>query len=377
VHVLAYLLLGLSLLAKAWGMTFAAVLLAVDLFVLKRPYTRALLAEKVPFLVLGLVAAMVAMFAQGSAGAVLDLEEHGALDRLLQAGYGLAFYVVKTIAPFGLSPLYLREELRAPSDVPLYWMALGASLLVTVLAVATRRRHPWFLAAWACYLIIASPVLGLLQSGAQAVADRYTYIASMPWGVLAAAGVWRLSRGSGSHRQAHAYVLVGATSLVVLGLAILTVEQSAHWRTTLALWDHAVRIDPTNYVARTNRANALLAVAPDAARTERGRALLMAAMNDYSESIALAPGYGYAYASRGLARMGLGQYREAANDFTAAIDLVGQDPDMILQRGLAHAALGERQVALADFEEVLRLNPTSAAARANRDILLAQGGTSR
>jgi regulator of sirC expression with transglutaminase-like and TPR domain len=75
--------------------------------------------------------------------------------------------------------------------------------------------------------------------------------------------------------------------------------------------------------------------------------------------------------------MGLGQYREAANDFTAAIDLVGQDPDMILQRGLAHAALGERLVALADFEEVLRLNPTSAAARANRDILLAQGGTSR
>ena len=71
--------------------------------------------------------------------------------------------------------------------------------------------------------------------------------------------------------------------------------------------------------------------------------------------------------------MGLGEFQAAVADFDSAIELVGSDPDMILQRGLAHTALGHRDAALADFDEVLRIDPTSTIAQANRDRLQGDG----
>lgn len=373
-HGLAGLLLTASLLAKAWGMTLAAVLLVVDLWVLGRPLSKRLLLEKLPYLLLGLGAAALAAIAQRSGGATAALADHHWLERVLQAGYGVWFYLGKTVLPVALSPLYLIEEQRDFRDLPRYWVALVAAVGVTVAVFALRRRMPWLAAAWACYLIIVSPVLGLLQSGAQLVADRYSYVSCMPWAVLAGAGLALVLRAGTGARAVGA----GAgAALVVLVLAALSVRQSAAWQNSVALWDQAVRAEPANYVAWTNRANARLetleASGDGGGLDERARALLRDAIADYGRSIALAPGYGLAYASRGVARMALADHAGAVEDFDAAIELVGRDPDMLLRRGLAHRALGHGEQALADFDEVLALDPASAVARLERDAVLRAG----
>jgi tetratricopeptide (TPR) repeat protein len=313
------------------------------------------------------------MLAQRSAGATAALADHHWLERLLQGGYGACFYLAKTAFPTALSPLYLLEEQRDLRDVPLFWLALIGVALATLLVTLAARRAPWLFAAWACYLVIVSPVLGLLQSGAQLVADRYSYIACMPWAVLLAAGLDRILRSSSEDRVWTRPAATAAAALVLVALTTLSLRQSTHWRTTLALWDQAVRADPSNYVARTNRANARLAMLTrrsDGELTAEEEEILRTAIADYDRSIALAPGYGFAHASRGLANMGLGNFHAAIGDFDAAIELVGNDPDMILHRGLANAAAGHTDRALTDFDAVLEIDPTSTVARANRETLL-------
>lgn len=334
-------LLTLSLLSDAWGMTFGLILIVLNVWVLQRRPSRELATEVTPFVLLGAAAAVVAILAQRAAGAALGLTDQTLAERLLQAGYGVCFYVVKTIVPLRLSPLYLLEEQREAWEVPAYLVAGTAAVAVTALAVLARRRHPWLFAAWISYLVILSPVSGVAQSGAQAVADRYSYVACLPFAVLAAAGAMELQRARGSRRR----ILGGAAAATLLVLGVLTWRQATHWQTTLSLWNQAVLADPSNYVALHNRGNArieqvLRLPAERRAGAESGAALL-AAMDDFNRSIDLAPGFGWAYASRGRLNAILGRYAAAVDDFNQAISMVGDDPDVVAQRDRAQAALAK------------------------------------
>jgi tetratricopeptide (TPR) repeat protein len=344
-HGAALVLLAASLLAEAWGMTFALVLLVVDVWVLGRRVTREVLLEKLPYIVLGVAAAAGAALAQRSAGATLGLVDHGLGERVLQAGYGICFYVVKTLAPIHLSPLYLMEEQRSLWEVPRYLLATLAAAGVTASVVLARRRLPSLFAAWVCYLIVVSPVLGLVQSGAQLVADRYTYVACMPWAVLLGAAIAAGLRAVPA-RSWPAVAGVGGALVVLGGLGVLTARQAVCWKDTLSLWDQAVRAQPENYVARANRGNARLAIAmrrtSGAPLDATSRGLLRAAIDDYDRSIVLAPGFGYAHASRGLAYLILGDDEAALRDLDAAVRLVGPDPDVLAQRARAAKALAGR-----------------------------------
>ena len=147
--------------------------------------------EKLPFLGLAAAFAVLAVNAKASVGTLTSLAQHGPLARLVQACYGVVFYLVKTVVPTGLSPIY---EIRLP-------LRLGeprfvASVVVVVLLAAGtlllwRRRRAVSLAAFA-YVLLLSPVLGFGQAGNQLAADRYATQAAIPLALLAAAGlaVW-------------------------------------------------------------------------------------------------------------------------------------------------------------------------------------------
>lgn len=245
------LLWVLSLLSKAWGITLPAVLLVLDLYPLRRARGEdarsfaALVREKLFLAPVALVFAWLAARAQGDTLAVVSLAEHGVVQRVAQACFGLAFYLGKTLVPVGLSPLYLLE---ADLDPLRTRYVVGAAVCAALAASAwlARRRLPAWTAALCAYAILVSPVLGLLQSGAQVAADRYTYLAAIPLSLAAGAGLaWIVARPGTGLRAAS---LAGAcAALLALGGAARA--QTRVWSSSVALFGRMVDVEPENYFA--------------------------------------------------------------------------------------------------------------------------------
>ncbi len=243
---LAVALLLLSLLSKAWGMTFFVVAMVLDVYPLRRlspipwqwraPALR-VLAEKIPFAILGLVFAVVASLAQShDTGTVKTLAEWGVVERLVQASYGLFFYLEKTLIPTGLAALYELPLSINPAE-PRFIAAYIALALLTV-ALFVARRRTGLLAAVVCYLIVVSPVLGLFQSGIQIVADRYSYLACVPW--VIAAGWLCGQLFDSSHSASRRRGVIAGVALVSGLLIAATWQQTGFWSTTEATFRRAL-----------------------------------------------------------------------------------------------------------------------------------------
>src|SRR5262249_46671696 len=122
---------------------------------------------------------------RSTGGTMASIEVHGILARMAQAFYGLVFYPIRTLLPFGLSNIYEFPRPFSPLATQFLVAAAGV-LIITAILILLRRRFPAGLAAWACYVVIVAPVLGIAQSGPQLVADRYSYLSCLPLAILAA-----------------------------------------------------------------------------------------------------------------------------------------------------------------------------------------------
>jgi tetratricopeptide (TPR) repeat protein len=335
---------ALSLLSKAWAITLPAVLLALDVWPLRRLSKRALL-EKIPFVALAAPVAVIA--AHAVASAMPSLEKHSPAERALQAAYGLVFYPWKTAAPAGLSPLYLRD----PSPA-LFSLKYGLPILLLAGAgaalVVFRRRVPGVALAAVCYAVTVSPVLGLVQAGPQQVADRYAYLTCLPFALLVAAGVERAL----AWRPKPAMAAAGAALAFLAGL---TAVQIGAWKTPETFWKRVLEIEPENPIGR-------LGIAIDL--HERGE--LQAALAATDEAIRLSPRDGRAWTRRGRILHDLGRLEEAEKAHDRAIRLEPEYSRMWSRRGIVRLGRGNIQGAMADFDEALRLDPEFAGAHAYR-----------
>ncbi|HEY0782230.1 MAG TPA: hypothetical protein VGE98_07245, partial [Thermoanaerobaculia bacterium] len=187
----------LGLLAKA-QVAFPAVLLVLDFWPLGkltaadgrldlRAVFRAVV-DKLRFFALSAAFSVSAIRAQASTGALLTTQAHSLFARLVQTGYGLYFYLRSAFAGSAWYPLYERPVPLDPRE-PRYLLPALAGFGITALIFAGYRRRPALAAAWAVYVVLLLPVLGLTQSGVQLVADRYTYLACVGWAMLLAWGV--------------------------------------------------------------------------------------------------------------------------------------------------------------------------------------------
>jgi hypothetical protein len=303
------------------------------------------LREKAPYALVAGVAAVVAFLAQRQVPEMRSLAEHGALARLAQADYGLCFYLVKTVVPVRLSPAYLLETPLDPT-APRYLAGIVGVIAITTAALLLRRRQPWWLATWAAYVVIVAPVLGFVQTGPQLVADRYTYLAVLPWTALATTGFARVWSAPERPRLLAAG---GLAALLVLGA--LTFRQTRIWHDSERLWNHTLALEPCNWVALTNRGFA---------RQQNPAA----ALGDYSEAIRCNPGYPLAYFDRGNLRHERADYAGAVDDFTSVIQLRPGHPDAWNNRGWARQALGDFTGAADDYERALSLAGPDWPARA-------------
>ncbi len=233
---------ALSLMAKGMAVTLPCVLLVLDW----RPYRRwsspravlRLILEKWPLWSLTAIACGLTVAAQRAGGAVRDLEQIPFTRRLVGAGWAYLVYVGQTLWPSNLCVFYPIPA-GWPTWLPVF--ALGMLGLLTAGAIAGRNRWPAVTAGWLCYLGMLVPVIGLVQVGDQAHADRYTYLPSIPL-LVALGGIVMAA----TKRWTSPTPRVALVAAVALPLAIVSFLQGGAWRNTYTLWQQAVAAAPGN-----------------------------------------------------------------------------------------------------------------------------------
>jgi len=344
-----------ALLSKGSSMSVPLVLVVLDWYPLRRfgrERWRPLLAEKLPYLVLAGAAAARAASAAFGLGTVLAFEEpHGVGRRLAQAAWGVGFYVQQAVFPLRLSPLYPLSSFD-PWTPHVLVLVVGAGV-VTLVAWRLRHRRPEVTAAWACYLALLAPTLGLVQVGVQAAADRYTYVATVPLVALVAAGLQALRVRSGRAWRVAAAVTVALTA----ALGVAARADIAVWHDSESLWGRVVQSYPDSFDAWHN-----LGVARLGAGNARG------ALAAFDRAVALAPGFAPASNSRAYARQAMGDLPGARADWDRAIALAPEWVDPYLNRARVRVASGDVAGAIGDYDRVLASSPDHVLARYNRAL---------
>ena len=347
-YILTLFFFTLSLLSKAMTVTMPLVLLMIDLYPLGRLKTeglKRLIIEKLPFFGLSLLIALISIWSQS--GALAPIEKLPLDDRLHVAARGALFYIYKSLVPLGLAPLYPRDFAMGFN----LWFAAYTIVLasITALAVLALKRTGAPLSAWGYYLVTLLPVIGIMQAGRQAAADRYTYIPSIGLVILVAAGAAYLVQ----KKKAFVPVLAAITLLSAL-LSFLTVRQTGVWKDSAALWTREIKVFPEYPNGHVGRGLTYV-FAGD----------FNGAVADLDKGIGLKPGSNLlyeAYFYRGIALSSLGRIQEGLSDFTAAINLKPDEKIPYRNRGNAYMRAGEPDLAIRDLKQAADLPPVDGGA---------------
>jgi tetratricopeptide (TPR) repeat protein len=347
-----------GLMAKPMIVTLPFALLLLDWWPLQRiePWRR-LVAEKIPLIVLAAAAGIVTITVQQSLGALPGVEAIPPALRVANALTSYITYVGRVLWPAGLAAFYPYR-----STWPAWWVLCGVVLLLvlmTLLAIRLARRQRYVIVGWLWYLGTLVPVIGLVQSGEQAMADRFVYIPLVGLLVIVAWGVPEVVRQWSPRRAAFAV----AAAAAVGACAITARLQVNHWADNLALWEHDVAVTGPNAVGEINLAMAL----EDAGRGSEAVAHYLAALR-------VNPRLVDAHNNLGLLLASQGRMAEAIAHYSEALRANPNDANAHLNLGKALAEQGTLDEARAHFSEAVRLNPGSAQAHNNLANVLASDG---
>jgi tetratricopeptide (TPR) repeat protein len=373
-YLLVFCSLGLGLMAKPMLVTLPCVLLLLDYWPLGRlrfgdaaatngrPASkkarakswqegslRWLLIEKLPLFALAAASCAITWYVQQKGGAVQSLTKYPLEARLSNVPVAYCTYLAKMVLPVDLAPLYPHSKAALPA-----WQVAGASaflLGVTALALALARRLPYLAVGWFWYLGTLVPVLGLVQVGAQALADRYTYVPLIGIFLLL---VW--TTADLLVRWRSSFVLIPATAVVLLFCMFLTWVQVGFWQNSYMLWVRTLAVTEGNYIARNN----LALVCED-------QGDLAQALTLYREAVDLAPDDLSSRINLAglLARLGRGE--EAVAQYDAALRIDPRSLPAHDGMGLVCMQLGRKAEAWAHFATMHQLKADSLAAEGHFD----------
>ncbi len=351
-------LFALGLMAKPMLVTFPFVLLLFDYWPLNRLVSRAALRrcliEKIPFLLLSLLAAGIAFRAVAAYGEVRGDVPLG--DRLCNALLSYVGYLRKTLWPDDLIAFYL-----LPASFP-FGRVLGAFLLLaalTGLALWQARKRPWLPVGWFWFLGTLVPVIGLVKSGYYGMADRYTYVPLVGLFLIAAWELEAFSRGA-----AWRHLLVVASLSVLLPfLMVLSALQIGQWKNSVTLFSRMLEVGPNHSLAHFNLATGLL---------EQND--LAGAEDHFHQCLALRPDYVDARLLLAQTQIRRGEAAAALREAQIACRLNPNHFDAHHTLGAALNALGRRDEAIAEFRTATRLAPQFPIPHRNLGILLRDAG---
>jgi tetratricopeptide (TPR) repeat protein len=363
-----------SLLAKATAITLPAVLLLLDIYPLRRlqggwvawfkPNVRNVFWEKLPFLLLAVLFALIAVFAQQAIGALRPVQQYFVSYRVFQAFYSFCFYLWKSLLPIRLSPLY---ELPFDFDawVPFFVICGAAAVSITVLLYLLRFRWPALLASWLYYVIVLAPISGVAQSGPQLAADRYSYLSCLSWAVLLGGFFfhWWQTIDKNPGRRPAMFATLCVTVLVVIFLSAATWKQTGVWRDTRTLWQHVIAVAPESSIAHYN----LGRIHENDGRLDEG-------LKFYRRAVNINPANADAHynLARLLAKQGM--QSEAIAHYRQAVEIRPADADTHNNLGLLLARQGEIEASLEEFRKAVQINPSHARAFFNMGRVFARQG---
>jgi Flp pilus assembly protein TadD len=349
-YVLTLFLFCLGLMAKPMLVTLPFLLLLLDRWPLQRGTK---IVEKTPFFLASAAVSVVTWLVHRGAGATASFDLVPPVVRFENALVACAVYILKTLWPADLAVFY-PYSLESPL-VPavIAGIALAA---ITAFAIYELPRRPYLAVGWLWYLVTLVPVIGLIQVGAQARADRYTYI---PMVGLSIAVVWGVSEAFDRWPG----VRTGLAAVVCLACLTLTLVQVQYWRDSIALYRHAISAVPDSYVARFNLASVL------EARGEPAEAV-----TQLRETVRTRPGFALAHSALGQLLAKQNQPEEGLRELQTAVRLRPDLTDAHLGLATVLGALGRGDDAVAEFSQVIRLQPENADAHFNFGIALAQKG---
>lgn len=313
--------------------------------------------EKIPLLALCAASGVVTFLAQRHGGAVATTAQFPLPLRLGNAVVAYGRYLLKTIWPSDLEAFYP----YLLHGVPAWQVLLAAAALTALSAACVRaaRRAPYLVTGWLWFLGTLVPVIGLVQVGSQAMADRYTYV---PHIGLFTAAAWWASRLAG-RRAGRGWIVPVVAAVAVAALGAVSRNQLAAWRTNKSLFAHAVRVDPGNWLARTE----LGLILAEEGQVQEG-------LEHYQAALLVNPGYSYTHFNFGVALDTLGRTAEAEARYRAAL---AASPDLAEAHhnlGVILARRGRLGEAFSQFSAAVGAKPDFADAHfALGTIFLQQG----
>jgi Flp pilus assembly protein TadD len=353
-------LFALGLMSKPMVITLPFVLLVMDYWPLNRiqgspsgklgipqaPLSK-LVIEKLPLLALSAASAVITMQAQRAGGAVRSSAQFSLGVRLENAVVAYATYLWKMIWPTHLAPLYPH-----PGESLAAWrIVISALVLLTVTAVVLRfRSRRYLLAGWLWFLGTLVPVIGLVQVGDQAMADRYAYIPLIGSFVMIA---WGAADLADSLEIGFSGRLIPAVC-VLLAFSFVTNRQLSYWSSNYDLWTHALAVTDRNFVAQNNLGGALLLLGrPDEAYSH------------FQAASEINPNDPMSHSNLGAYLQEHGKLPEAMQQYDRTISLTS-DAGLLAATyanlGSAYRKLGEDEKARASYDQALRLNPLQSNA---------------
>lgn len=365
-YLAVILLFALGLMAKPMLVTLPFVLLLLDVWPLERLRSQSsevsspqrlgwsqLVIEKLPMLIFAGASSALTIIAQRRGGAVTGIEALPWNVRLANALVTYVAYVGKMLWPSGLVPFYPHS--RSAEALP----AIGALLalgVVSFFVARAARRHPYLPVGWLWYLGTLVPVLGLVQVGTQAMADRYTYLPLIGLFIIIAWGVFDLLKRWSLQR----IFTPVAAALAILALAFVARAQVTYWQNSLTLWRHALDVMPDNYFAH----NAMGSILYDQGKTSEAAA-------HFSEAVQLNPEFAGGHYNLGRTFAGEKRINDAISQYTQALRLQPDLAEAHNNLGLALSSQGKAEEAQVQFNEAIRLKPDLAEAHSNLAVILA------
>jgi tetratricopeptide (TPR) repeat protein len=368
-YLMVLLLFALGLLSKPMLVTLPLILLLLDYWPLNRfskqplasiawmknlSIPARLIIEKIPLLLLSIVFCLLTVFAQSPE--MMPLKGYPFPLRVSNALVSCVIYLEEIFHPANLAPFY-----PYPASVPLYESAAALILLavISLAAVFWRQKRPYLLVGWLWYLIMLVPVIGILQVGYQARADRYTYLPEIGLYVLIA---WLLVE-LGTRLRNHRVILAAGTTLFLAALMVNASTQTEYWRNSESLWSRALACTQNNYIAHNNLGLAL---------AQKGD--LDDAEAHFQKALAIYPYFAEAYNNLGDVCYDQRQWDNAIFAYQKAAEIKPDNTEIENNLGLAYAQNGQLDEAIVCFQKAVAIDPDYPDARENLRLALSQKG---
>ena len=405
-YFLVVLLFAFGLMSKPMVVTLPFVFLLMDYWPLSRldgvfdkgeserylifARVRQLLWEKVPLFLMTMASCAITIIAQEGGGAVRSLEAYPLYVRVGNAIVSYSAYISKTVWPANLSFYYPHPKIHPASVIALSYAFLT---LISILVFRYRRKYPFILVGWLWYIGTLIPVIGLVQVGAQSMADRYTYVPLigifiiMVWGGAVLYAKWRISKrlqaitafflitsyaiaafsyaGYWSDsvvlfKKALAVTKDNETALINLGTVL---QEKSEVDDAIAAYVKAIRLSPKNPKAHNNLGTAYMA-----------KGNIPMALNQYRAALRFDPRYSKAHFNIAVLMEKTGKMEDAAKHYQQAISISPAYSEAYSNLGTLYLKKGRLRQALPYLKKAIELNPRDSGSLNNLAIALFQSG---